>query len=254
MVNCMMAIYQPVKTAGSTICILMVSGALLSGCTVPYMQVDPQLSAQAPALPVQGRQGWLINQKLSFGKFSSSPVKRSWTKGYNIPFIVRFSGAKEKLGFSMQNAAGDQAELFCLGKLREYDLPVMNKTFEVNLKTTDVFTCAIAMADQSYEFYSENLNQNPRFNEPTGQLKGPGLELSIRAVGSLEGGQSSWSTTALGYELLSDGKVLAAVETLNEGRVWISPELSEHQQLLAASVATALLLRSSLAEHNDDLL
>ncbi len=249
-----MAISETCKTAESAFYISCLAVLLLSGCTVPYMRVDPQLSAQAPALSVQGRQGWLINQELSFGDYSSSPVKRSWTKGYNIPFIVRFSGAKEKLGFSMQNSAGDKAELFCLGKLREIDLPVLNKAFEVNLKTTDAFTCAISSADQSFEFYSENLNQNPRFNAPTGQLKGPGVELSIRPVGSLEGGQSSWSTTALGYELLADGQVLAAVETLNDGRVWIGPELSVHQQLLAASVAAALLLRSSLAEHNDDLL
>ena len=30
---------------------------------------------------VKGRQGILIRQKLSFGEFSSSIVKRSWTKG-----------------------------------------------------------------------------------------------------------------------------------------------------------------------------
>jgi hypothetical protein len=234
--------------------LIILSPWMLAGCTVPYMQVDPQLSAQAEALPVSGRQGWLIKQQLQFGEFNSSPVKRSWTTGYNIPFIVRFSGAKEKLGFSLQNSAGDKAELFCLGKLREYDLPVLNKAFEVNLKTTDVFTCAIALADQSFEFYSENLNQNPRFGAITGQVQGPGVIFSIRPVGTLEGGQSSWSTTALGFELLQDGQVIAAVETLNDGRVWISPALSEPQQLITAGIAAALLLRSALSEHNDDLL
>lgn len=227
--------------------------ATLGACTVPYMQVDPQLNASAQAMPVSGRQGWLVKQQLSFGEFTSSPVKRGWTFGYNIPFIVRFSGAREKLGFGIQNSAGDQAELFCLGKLREYDLPVLNKAFEVNLKTTDVFTCGIALADQSFEFYSENLHQNPRFGAITGQVQGPGVDWSIRPVSSLEGGQSSWSTTALGYELVQDGRVIAAVETLNDGRVWINPALPESQQLIIAGVAAALLLRSSLAEHNDVL-
>lgn len=227
---------------------------ILGGCTVPYMQVDPQLSANAQAMPVSGRQGWLVKQQLRFGEFTSGPVKRGWTFGYSIPFIVRFSGAREKLGFGVQNSTGDQAEFFCLGKLREYDLPVLNKAFEVNLKTTDVFTCGIALADQSFEFYSENLNQNPRFGEITGQVKGPEVDFDIRAVSSLEGGQSSWSTTALGYELVQDGQVIAAVETLNEGRVWIAPQLTDSQQLITAGVAAALLLRNSLAEHSDDLL
>jgi hypothetical protein len=237
-----------------TLLMAMCVMTLLTSCTVPYMQVDPQLTAQARALPVSGRQGWLVNQQLGFGEFSSGPVKRSWTKGYNIPFIVRFSGAKEKIGFPVSSAAGDTAEFFCLGKLREYDLPLFNKALEVNLKTTGVFTCSIALGEQSYEFYSENLNQNPRFSEITGRLQTPGPDITIHPVGSLEGGQASWSTTALGYELKQDGRTVAAVETLNEGRVWISPELPSDQQLIIAGVASALLLRSSLAEHNDDLL
>lgn len=230
--------------------------SIIASCaiTVPYMQLDQGLAAVADAMPVQGREGWLINQQLAFGSFITSPVKRGWTKGYNIPFIVRFSGAKEKLGFSVRNRSGEEAELFCLGQLREIDLPVLNRAFEVNLKTTDVFTCAISMADQSFEFYSENLNQNPRFDAPAGQLKGPGVEVSIRPVTSLENGQSSWSTSALGYELFQDNQAVAAVETLNDGRVWINPALIEQQQLLAAGVAAALLLRNSLADHNDDLL
>jgi len=230
--------------------------SVIASCsiTVPYMQVDQGLAAAADAMPVQGREGWLINQQLAFGSFTTGPVKRGWTKGYNIPFIVRFSGAKEKLGFSLRNGSGDQAELFCLGKLREIDLPVVNRAFEVNLKSTDVFTCAISLADQSFEFYSENLNQNPRFDAPAGQLKGSGAEFSIRPVTSLENGQSSWSTTALGYEFWQGNRAIAAVETLNDGRVWINPALTGQQQLLAAGVAAALLLRNSLAEHNDDLL
>jgi len=246
------------RIAGFKWIFLLVAMLALTACTVPFMQIDPALSRSAEAMPVSGRQGWLINQQLSFGEFQSGPVKRSWTTGYNIPFVVRFSGAKEKLGFTVRDASGTTAELFCLGKLREIDLPVLNKAFEVNLKTTDVFTCAIApvnsLGDDSFEFYSENLNQNPRFDEITGQLQGPGLDIALRPVGKLEGGQTSWNTTALGFELQQDGNTIAAVETLNNGRVWISPELPASQQLIVAGVASALLLRSSLAEHNDDLL
>jgi hypothetical protein len=249
-----MAVFLSRPGAGYLLAFSMLAPLVLTACTVPHMQVDEQLHSQADAMPVHGRQGWLVNQQLDFGSYTTSPVKRSWTFGYNIPFIVRFSGAKEKLGFNMQDDAGQQAELFCLGKLREIDLPVFNRSFEANLKTTDVFTCAVALGDQSFEFYSENLNQNPRFKTTTGQIMGPGMNLVIQSVSQLEGGQSSWSTTALGYELVDDGKVLAAVETLNDGRVWISPQLSSQQQLVTAGIAAALLLRSSLAEHNDDLL
>ena len=221
---------------------------------MPHMRVDEQLAASAKPMVVQGRNGWLVNQQLHFGPYSTSPVKRGWTKGYNIPFIIRFSGAKEELEFHISDETRESVDASCLGKLREQDLPVLNKTFEVNLKTRDVFVCAMSLGDETYDFLARNLNQNPRFSETTGLLKAPGLEMTIQSVGELEGGQSSWSTTALGYELLMDSKVIAAVETINEGRVWINPDLPQQQRLLAASVAAALLLRSSLAEHNDDLL
>ena len=59
-------------------------------------------------------------------------------------------------------------------------------------------------------------------------------------------------TQPIGVEVLRDGGVMAAVETVNEGRVWIRGDVSEEDRMLVASIASALLLRSGLAEHNDD--
>ena len=78
---------------------------LFTACSTPQMAIDQQLHTST-AMPVKGRQGWMVNQHLSFGEFTSGKVNRGWLKRYDIPFIVRFSGAKEKLAYDLTEAAG----------------------------------------------------------------------------------------------------------------------------------------------------
>lgn len=228
------------------VCIVAV---LLAGaCTTPRMQVDEQLSAEAIVMPVKGRQGWLINQHLSFGPFMSSKVDRGWTKSYDIPFIIHFSGSKEKLSFSL-GREGLIADIFCLGKLREQDLPLFDRLFEVNIKTKDTFTGTVVIDGESpYNFFVSNLNRNNNFYDAEGQIvnESAGVKIQLRSVRTLEGGQSSWAERALGFEFVRDGKVIGGVETLNQGKIWLHNSLTNHDQLVIASVAAALLLRSDL--------
>jgi hypothetical protein len=45
-----------------------------------------------------------------------------------------------------------------------------------------------------------------------------------------------------GYEIAEGQPVIAAVETINQGRVWISPSLSRDEKDRAAVIAAALVL------------
>lgn len=69
---------------------------IIMGCS-PAMMINDTLVNDAQVLPVEGRQGWMIKQQLSFGPYQSEEVKRGWTFSYDIPFLLRFQGAKEKL-------------------------------------------------------------------------------------------------------------------------------------------------------------
>ena len=227
----------------------------LAGCSLPRMQVDSGLSAQAPALPVAGREGWLVEQMLAFGEYRAGPVSRGWTKGYDYPFMVRFTGAREKLRFAVRDGAGNEAMVHCAGKLREADLRVFRDYFDVNVHTTDSFACTVALENETVDFYVENLNtqQNTGYRPLGGAARtGSGL-IGMRAAWRLDSGQRWPGTQPLGVEFLRDDTVIGAVETVNEGRVWIRPDLGDRDRLLLASLASALLLRSDLEGHNDDL-
>ena len=50
----------------------------LASCTAAKISVPTQFSSQATKMPVKGINGWQINQKLSFGNYNTSKIKRGW--------------------------------------------------------------------------------------------------------------------------------------------------------------------------------
>lgn len=226
----------------------------LAACTTPQMQVNAGLLAAGTTYPVQGRHGWQVDQRLRFGEFSAGPVSRGWTKGYDYPFIVRFNGAREKLRFPVLDGGGNQAMAHCIGKLREQDLRAFREYFDVNLNTTDTFACSIRVGDTAtYDFHAANLNvqQNPGYRPLEGTIRGGAETVALQAVWHLASGQRALGTEPLGIEFRRGGEVIGAVETVNEGRVWLRDDLAPESRLALAAVAAALLLRSGLADHND---
>ncbi len=225
---------------------------VMLSCTTPEMLVDKSLQEESMVYEVSGRNGWLVNQTLSFGEYFTGKVNRSWTKGYDYPFIVRFTGAKEKLSYSIQDGQANAAEVFCLAKLREQDLRLFHEYFDVNLNTKDAFSGSVIVnKTEAYDFFLANLNQNNWFKDAGGYIQGVNERVEIRAVERLSNNQKSTGTQALGFEFVLKGKVIGAVETLNRGRIWMRQDLEASQKLVLAGVASALLLRSDLSEHND---
>ena len=73
----------------------------------------------------------------------------------------------------------------------------------------------------------------------------------LQSVNRIEGGRGPGGIC--GYEIRSDNAVIAAVETVNRGRVWMSPELTSLEQDRVASVAFALLVHLSPQAETEDI-
>jgi len=50
----------------------------LASCTAAKVSVPTQFSSQATKMQVKGLNGWQINQRLSFGNYNTSKIKRGW--------------------------------------------------------------------------------------------------------------------------------------------------------------------------------
>ncbi len=51
---------------------------LLTSCTAAKLSLPAAFSSQATRMPVKGLNGWTINQKLVFGNYQTSVIRRGW--------------------------------------------------------------------------------------------------------------------------------------------------------------------------------
>src|SRR5262245_45649579 len=59
-------------------------GLMIVSCTSAKIALEDTNWNNVQELKVKGRQGLLINQKLSFGDYRTVSVKRSWTRGSSM--------------------------------------------------------------------------------------------------------------------------------------------------------------------------
>jgi hypothetical protein len=122
--------------------LLLLAGVIVTtlSCTTIKLAVPQQFSSQATSLHVSGLNGWTLHQKLSFGNYQTSPVKRGWNttsgredkpaaistedrllKVFNIDRSNMTVNQKNKFQFTVED--GNQvAEIFCLEKLTKEQL------------------------------------------------------------------------------------------------------------------------------------
>lgn len=57
---------------------VILAAVLLSSCTAAKISVPEQFQKQSTKMQVKGLNGWMVNQKLSFGPYQTSAIKRGW--------------------------------------------------------------------------------------------------------------------------------------------------------------------------------
>ncbi|HEX8903875.1 MAG TPA: hypothetical protein VF771_03495, partial [Longimicrobiaceae bacterium] len=76
-----------------------------------------ELSAVAP-LRVSGRQGLLVNQRLSFGPYATSEVNRSATRGRELSDVLKSHAGdySQRYAFSLARAGAKIADVNCIAE------------------------------------------------------------------------------------------------------------------------------------------
>jgi hypothetical protein len=223
----------------------------LFSCKTASVDIDPQL--QATAMPVKGRQGLLIGQVIRYGAYETDPVKRGWTSGYDVPFILHFQAAKEKLRFTQHGPEGQVAKVACISRFKSTDLNLIGEFFGIPLNYQNYFAGAIITGNNHWDFLLHNPNGDFLRSKASAGFarRSDHREIEIRAIRGLKD-QPEWmkKLTVYGHEFLLDGKVVGAVSTLNRGKVWIDESLDAETRTVLASLATGLLLRTDVENTN----
>ncbi|MCE7065514.1 hypothetical protein [Dyadobacter sp. CY326] len=221
-------------------------------CRTAELAVNNDLKNDTEIYTVKGRQGSQIGQVISFGDFRTSKVKRGWTFGYSVPFIVKFNGAKEKLSFQQVAPNGKTAEVALVSRFKETEFSPLEDYFSVSLKYKNYFAGSVK-PDNSHEpwdFIVHNVDGASRSlnkNSTVGFVRSRHVQIDIAGIRELEGSSSFLTQNDVyGYEFQLEGKIIGAVSTINNGKVWFKNGLSDDLKLILASVSSGLMLRNNV--------
>ncbi len=220
----------------------------LYSCRTPSVLLNKDLALNSHVYDVKGRQGIMIKQKLSFDKYRTVEVKRGWLKSYNYPFFIRFSGASEKLSYTLTDSL-QTLHAHCLGKVRKQEFELANSYFGIVLKQEDAFAGNLLLVGgDNWDFIVYNASNTNALNETSGFMRSGDKLIRIESIRKMEGKNTVLSEMGIyGYEFIYEGKVIGTVDTMNKGKIFISKDLSPNMQMLMAGISTALLLKTDLS-------
>jgi hypothetical protein len=75
--------------------IIVVAIVAMASCTTAKLPVPEDFSIQSTKMQVQGLNGWMINQQLTFGNYQTSKIKRGWDFQSSLQY-TKFSISPEE--------------------------------------------------------------------------------------------------------------------------------------------------------------
>jgi len=239
---------------------------LFSSCTPFKISMSSGLST-ATEMPVKGKNGILINQKLSFGEFKTQKVNRSWTEGSSMNggamkvLWTTYSQKKQSIHFSLDDAAGNQSEVFCLAKVKAEDwtvgenpnslINIMGDILGIGGKSDNTFAVNIYLSKEpnAWEMILDIQESQRRSKQYVGFLaKSKDNYYTIHPITSVEknGKKGILPFGSVGFEIRNKaGVALAAVSLIDNGAVYIS-STEPKERFLLANACSALLLHQTL--------
>jgi len=211
----------------------------------------PDVLARVERIPVKGRQGWKLNEKLEFGATRVFNVERSLTKGSDLG-IVFYQGAKRRQAFGFSVAEGDAPAWrgAAATNVHRRSLRGDQDDVSISLKDQSGFAAHFAPADKPQDLWVLEMSEKGQ-RPMAGTLRRKDMVFSVIGTNHLEGLRFPLGDTS-GYVFSWGSQVLAAVEVVNKGAVWMAPDVkAEHRAPLLAAIASLLLfedLRATLPE------
>jgi len=253
---------------------LLLAVAFLASCNSAKVLISSEGLEKQQQLSVKGRQGFLVKQRLSFGEYQTSNVKRSWTKGSDFSFHVPVANdwvdalsvdhikRKQKLRFGMMDQAGNKSEVFCFSKVDWVDfylgkksnslVNVIGDLMRIGDNGSNTFSVRIATASgENWDMVIDNNAVHLNARNYTGVLaKNKDEYYTVVPVTKLVGKNGKPVNVPLGgsvgFEFRNKfNETVAAVSLIDGGIVYLSNSNSAERFVLA-NAAAALLLQEEI--------
>ncbi len=225
---------------------------------------------------VKGRNGILINQKLSFGNYYTTDVNRSWTKGNDLKFGVskgnittgeylnvismEYINRKQTIRFNMAGENAAESAVFCVSKFKARELTLGDPS---QLASIGIDMAAVKGDQDQNMFYAQV--HTPGSTQPWQLVVNNGLAqqqaktykgllsksktdyytiVPITSVKDKNGKAKNLLAGSLGYEFRNtQGVAVAAVSLVDNGMVYLDNMITPEERFLLANACAALLLQ-----------
>ena len=229
---------------------------LITSCSTADIAVSENLRQNSAVMQVKGNAGILINQKISFGEFYTSPVKRGWTNRTELNVLgIKHEKAKQPIEFSQFGLNGSSADIVGSSK---YDNN-MFKLFKGLENYADSYFNGyfgvIIPKNQGpvWEVLIENASSNTALKSNTDNgiaMDEAGNSIEIKGTKQLaENKFFTDDTKTFGYELWRKGESIGAVSVLGNGKVWIKNSLSQQDKLIVSSLCSILITKQNISQN-----
>lgn len=249
--------------------------SLFIACSPAKIAVHDTAWNQKEELAVKGRNGFFIKEKLSFGEYKTTAVKRSWTKGSSWGFSapvahdwverlnIEFVRRRQTVRFSLTDKHGNESEVTAFSRVRWTDLSIGNNPnspvniigdiLQIGDGGTNTYAVRIfpARNEQPWEMLIDNNAAQRHAKTYTGLLaRGKSDYYIITPVYKLLNKKGKAVSLPLGgsvgFEFRKPGgETVAAVSLIDNGIVYFG-DLSANEKFLLANAVAALLLQQQL--------
>ncbi len=217
-----------------TVAIIVAANA----CTVARMQVAPSLAPLA-AVPVTGANPRRWNSQVSFGPWRTDVAREGMRWDFALPLLGLTAGYSFQPYRVVVTAGGEPVQAECI--TRALSLSRKGLSVDPAFGNVPALACGFrGRGDGTLRLRATATHQEQ------GTIDFGDTRWTLRSVHRFQG-SSIPSGEALGYEIEGGGAVIAAVETINQGRVWLDPAVSPRDQERLAVALMVLLLYDPLS-------
>jgi len=231
--------------------------ALLASCSTADIAISDNLRQNSSALPVTGNAGLLINQKIAFGAYHTSPVKRGWTQRTEFSVLgIKHEKARQPIEFTQFAPNGLSADVVGSSDYNSNMFDLFKGLQHYADRFTNGFFGIIIPHNNGHvwEVLVENDNSGTALKSETDNgiaVDDRGNMIEIKGTKDLAKNKFfTDDTKTFGYELFRNNEPIAAVSVVGNGKVWIKNSLNESDQLLIASLASLLITKQNVSRNS----
>ena len=225
----------------------------LSACSVPHMALESNFKSQAQEMPVEGRKIFKPNGNFKIGDYTVANVHRGWRNmgGFSI-FSYNNIKARQQHQFSLQHEQGQEWYVFGASKLQEKSLK-SNTGLTIRIAPNLEYYASQFTSPESGQWHLLTVDPGDyiRRKKFEGELSNGKTTFTIAPVYKFEGKGLPMSDI-IGYEFKNGDETVAAVQVVNNGKVWMKPEADADTRMVLASAMASLLLYEKLNESTEN--